>query len=286
VASGQPPRHFPFVQFEFGFALGPADGRYVTRDEPEGEPERIVVLRTVGAQRRRGVSRRRPRKADGEGGEPLPVPVARAMVIRVKGFESDEAANGWLDALRRDSDALDAEAADAARELNALLRAHRAAAADPHVRDVAAQGATVVRVGFGSGDQVADGRYAEAYELPPAASGSRVRRRAESLAPDERLAGILARREEVLACEELALRARIDLDAGRPREAALQARIALEAAVAELDGAEELAADREVVARAANEALTGEPGPELQEQVADAVGRIETALRRRRLKRI
>ena len=53
-------------------------------------------------------------------------------------------------------------------------------------------------------------------------------------APEERFAALLGGRESPLAAEELVLRARADLDAGRPREAALQARVALEALLAEL----------------------------------------------------
>lgn len=282
MASGGPPQRFPFVQFEFAFPLGPADGRYVTRAEPGGEPDRVVVLRTVGAPRRATISRRRQPRLEGGAG-PEAVPTARASVIRLERFESEDDAERWLDGLRRDREALEAEADRAATELNALLRAHRAAAADPDVRDVAPQGATVVRAGYGTGEQVADGRFEQACELPAPSPRSRVRRRAEALAPDERLASILARREEVLACEELVLRARSDLQAGRQREAALQTRIALEAALAELDDEGELEASRADVARAANEALTGEPAPELREAVAGAVDAIERALRRRRL---
>jgi hypothetical protein len=178
-----------------------------------------------------------------------------------------------------------AEAESAASELNALLRAHRAAAADPHVRDVVPAGATAVRVGYGLGEEVADGRFSAARELPPPSPRSRTRRRAEALAPDERLAALLGRREEAMACEELVLRARADLDASRPREAALQARIALEAALAELGAGEagELAESRDAVARAANAALAGEPDAALQGGVAAAVDAIEATLRRRRL---
>ena len=53
-------------------------------------------------------------------------------------------------------------------------------------------------------------------------------------APEERFAALLGGREQVLACEELVLRARADLDAGREREAALQARVALESLLAEM----------------------------------------------------
>ena len=284
MTGGTPPKRF---QFEFAFPLGPPDGRYVTRAAVDGDPEQVVVLRTVGAQRRSRLSGRRARHAD-PGAEPAPVPTVRATVIRLDAFDSDTAADAWLEELARDRDDLGAEADSAARELNALLRAHRAAAADPYVRDAVPAGATAVRVGWGLGDEVADGRFSAARELPPPSPRSRSRRRAEALAPDERLAAILGRREEVMACEELVLRARADLEAGRPREAALQTRIALEAALAELGGGEaatELAVARDGVARAANEALVGPPAPALQEEVAASVTAIETALRRRRLGR-
>ena len=54
------------------------------------------------------------------------------------------------------------------------------------------------------------------------------------LHPQARLAAVLGARERPLACEELALRARLDLDHGREREAALQLLVALDAALAEL----------------------------------------------------
>ena len=59
-------------------------------------------------------------------------------------------------------------------------------------------------------------------------------RRARVLHPQARLAAVLGAREPMLACEELALRARLDLDHGREREAALQVLVALDAALAEL----------------------------------------------------
>ena len=275
---------FRLVQFEFAFPLGPADGRYMTRPEPDADPDRIIVLRTTGAPQRALLGKRRARRAD-DAAEVAAVPVVRATVIRTERFETDEGAAEWLDRLRRDGDALRAEADDAARALNGVLRAHRAAAADPTARDVAPQGANAVRVGYGSGDQVAEGQFAEAYELPLDDEGSKVRRRAASLAPDERLAAILGGRERLLAAEELVLRARADVDAGRPREAALQARIALEALLAEMPDAD-IADDREPIGRAANEALAGDPPEELQAEVVATVERMETLLRRRRLGQI
>ncbi|HEV2075670.1 MAG TPA: hypothetical protein VGR10_05485, partial [Thermoleophilaceae bacterium] len=84
------------------------------------------------------------------------------------------------------------------------------------------------------------------------------------------------------------VRARADLNAGTPREASLQARVALECVLEELDPARlgalrtELEADRGSVIEAAGSALAGEPPARLQEQVASAVGRMERALRRHR----
>ena len=35
-----PTESFGFVQLEFGFLLGPADGRYLVRSEPDGRSRR------------------------------------------------------------------------------------------------------------------------------------------------------------------------------------------------------------------------------------------------------
>jgi hypothetical protein len=237
----------------------------------------VIVLRTQGAPQRGMFRGRVPRKRDT--GEVEAVPTSRASVVRATPFGSEDEAAGWLSGLRGDKGGLEEEAARGASALNRFLRAHRAAAADPWGRDVSPEHALVVRVGYGDGDRVAEGRYAAAYELPRKPRSSRKR---EDLAPAERLAAIVGGREEQLACEELVLRARADLDAGRPREAALQARIALEAVLAELK--EPLDADRAAVGDAANEALTADPRPELRTAVEDAVKSMETALRRRRLR--
>jgi hypothetical protein len=241
---------------------------------PDAKPERVIVLRTLGAAQRRRLRGKRGRPiADAEA---EPVPTSRATLVRPEPFDSEEEADRWLEGLRRDPHGADAEVADAARELNALMRAHRAAAADPYARDVDADQALVVRVGYGAGDDVADGRFAAAFELPRRPARAR---RADRLAPQERLAAVLGGRDQLLACEELVLRARADLDAGRQREAALQARIALEAVLAELGG-EELPIDRGAVGEAANVALREELPERLAVAVADAVGLMETALRR------
>ena len=45
---------FLFIQLEFPWALGPPDGRYLLRAPPDAEPEHVVVLGTLGAQRSLG----------------------------------------------------------------------------------------------------------------------------------------------------------------------------------------------------------------------------------------
>lgn len=249
----------------------------MSRPDGGDEPSHVIVLRTQGAPQR-GVFRGRvPRKRDH--GEMEAVPTSRASVVRAAAFASSDEASGWLSGLRGEKGALEAEAARGASALNRFLRAYRAAAADPWGREVSPEHALIVRVGYGDGDQVAEGRYAAAYELPRRPRSSRKR---EDLAPAERLAAIVGGREEQLACEELVLRARADLDAGRPREAALQARIALEAVLAELE--EAIDADRAAIGEAANAALKSDPAPDQQQAVEDAVKAMETALRRRRLR--
>jgi hypothetical protein len=245
-----PDSRFGFVQFEFACALGPSDGRYLRRSGEGGEPEWIVVLRTLGAKERRLLGGRRP-QAVWEADEPEPVPTVRATLIGARRIDD---ADAWLDGLRGDASARESEVGRALRELNAVIRAHRAAAADPYAAEVSRGRANVVRIGYGTGEKVAEGRFDAAYEVPAPAQRSQ----AEGLAPQERLAAIMSGSAPVLASEELVLRARLDLDAGRSREAALQARIALEALLAELPEAGELAAHRDAVAAAANAALEGD----------------------------
>lgn len=233
----------------------------------------MLVLRTLGAPGRRTLRGRRPRSV--ERAEPAPVPTTRATVVRSEPFDSREEARAWLESLRGDRAAVDAELDAALRVVNRGRAAQRAAEADPYAADVSADHALVARIGYGSGQAVAEGRFIEAIELPRARQG---RRRRSMEARDERFAALLGGRAERLVGEELVLRARADLNAGRSREAALEARIALEALMAELG--EQAPADQlERVSQAANAALEGRTPTGLEE----AVTAMEGAIRRRRL---
>jgi hypothetical protein len=240
----------------------------------------VIVLSTVGAPQRRlfGRAARKGATVDSAGGGAA-VPVSRATLIHAQALSSPDEGERWLARLRDDAAALDAEVDGALFELNAVLRAHRAAVADPYVREVRRPTANAVRVGYGSGDLVADGKFASAYELPEEAR--RRGRAAETMAPLERLAAVLSGTEEIGVAEELVLRARLDLDAGRLREAALQARVALEAMLAAgYEASAGLAAHRAAVGDAANAALRGELAGELSEAVVAAVEDMRRALRR------
>ena len=274
-----PASPFGFVQLEFGFRLGPPDGRYLVRDSADGPHTAVLVMGTLGAPERRLWRGRRGR--DLASAEPEPVPTTRVTVVRPEPFPARAEADEWLTGVR--SSGGDEELNAALLVLNRALRAWRSAAADPYSVDVTTERALVARIGFGDGESVASGRYAEAWELP-AFGARRVRRSMES--PEERYAAILGGRDRGLAGEELVLRARMDLDAGRVREAALQARVALEALLAELpSGGREnnLIGDRGVIGDAANRALTGEVPPEVAGELTSAIERMEASLKRLRM---
>jgi hypothetical protein len=307
-----PEQLFLFIQMEFPWALGPPDGRYLLRKGDGEEPEHVVVLGTVGAHRastgrrasaRRG--RRRPfdRSRSRAAGvkatpEPAPVATARSTIVDPISVSAERQAQAWLSELDTERDVGAAVAA-----LNRLLHSHRIASADPYVHEVSPAQALVIRAGWGEGEQVADGHWLHARELPlpvwtdlrPAARQSGKRRRlladrAGALRPEERLAELLGGRGASLLCEDLTLRARLDLDQGRTSLAAVELDRAFAAALPELraEGRQdlalriaELAQLRAGVALAAQAAMPGSAGTPREEIVRHALERLEAALRAR-----
>jgi hypothetical protein len=276
---------FRFVQVELPRPLGPPDGRYLLRspEDPDGRPTHVIVIATLGAPERRRLAQLRKHREASPEPAPTPVSTGRATVIDVgMPFDDLAQATAWL------SQAGDPQLDQGIAVLNRALHAFRLVSADPYVNAVAREQALVARVGFGAGEQVADGLWTDALELVYAPGRQR---RARVLTPQARLAAVLSARERPLVCEELTLRARLDLDHGRGREAALQLLVALDAALAELQAdpaagalAErltELRGQREPVAGAAQAALSGELTATELEAVAFALGRVEAALRAR-----
>jgi hypothetical protein len=233
----------------------------------------VLVIGGLDAPRR---VRRRARRADPA---PAAIETTRVTVIDAAPLGDLDSADAWLSRAVDDA-AISAEALAVA---NLAVAAHRLASGDPWLPDAALSRALVWRVGYGTGEQVADGQWESARELPlPRAKRS-------MLSPEERVAAVLGGREVALACEELALRARGDLDHGRTREAALQLSVALDAALAELEvwrgtlaaRLDELAALRDGVSAAAREALQGGVSDESRAAIEAALARLEAALRAR-----
>lgn len=268
-------RWFLFVQMEIPWELGPADGRYLLRGSDE-EPRHVVVLSTLDSRprRERALLGGRARKGREVAAEPEPATVAitRATVVDPVPLAAQAQAQAWL----KDLD-VEREMWAAAGVVNEVLAAHRIAAADPYVNALSPTQALVVRAGWGVGEQVADGQWEHAKEL----LGSRPRRerRASALRPAERLTWLLAGREEPLVCEELALRARRDLDQGRVRHAAVELRSAYAAALVELsaEGRQDLALRIDEL-RGLSATIAEEPA---EEAVRHALERLEAALRAR-----
>ncbi len=285
---------FAFAQLDFAGTLPLADGRYLARDEVEGES--VLVVKTLGAPSPPPRRRRRPRRAQ-VGDEPSSLPLTRVTAVRASApLESDEDAARWLDEASEAEDTADVLVADATKLLNRALHTHAVASAEPQGHELTPERSIAVRIGYGSGEEVAESSFTAAHEVDVWASGaSRKRRQQEGLRPQERVAGVLGGREQLDVCETLLLRARADLDAGRQREAALQLRVGLEALLVELKGALSdpghdedmgtLNARRAEAGDAANAALGGELDADRAAHVRELIELCERVLRRRRVLR-
>lgn len=282
---------FGFVQLDFAGRLPLADGRYLA----DGEDVVLVVAGT-GAPAAIGRRRRRGRSSQAEA-DPAPLSLTRVTVIRASAPLDDQAeAARWLDEVCEAEDTVEVLAEEAVAPLNRALHAHAVAAADPTGRQLAPEQAERVLIGYGSGEETADGRFADARQVEvTSGSSSRRRRREQELRPQERIAAVLRGRESLDACETLLLRARADLDAGREREAALQLRVGLEALLVELEGAvddpgheQDMAGLRERTGEATAAAKTAAAGGLADEQrtrVEEMLETCERVLRRRRVLR-
>jgi hypothetical protein len=248
----------------------------------------VLVVSTLGAAPA-GRPRRRPR---GAGPQPAPeaLPLTRVTVVVADDLGDGGSAESWLRSLRRDRDALEGFVRRSLAILNLALHAQRAASMNPYVGEVGVEAALAIRAGYGGGEEVADGVWSEAIDVPT--GERRRRRRSEALQPTERVAAVLGGRERIDACETLLLRARLDLDEERPREAALQLRAGMEALLEELEGTSDsdqardldtLAERREAIAEVANQAARGELDDARTELVAETLAICERVLRRRRI---
>lgn len=216
------------------------------------------------------------------------MPITRLTVVSADPLD-DAQAERWLAELAGNPEAIEDEVRRGLATANEALHAHAVGSQDSALPQIGRGTPLVVRVGYGRGERLADGRWTRAVEVPPPSHRAR---RAEALRPAERLASVIGGHDRPDACETLLLRARADLDAGRRREAALQLRVGLDALLAEVapdggpDQADDLAAlseRRADVAAVADAALRSEPSDEQAREVEAALALCERVLRRRRI---
>jgi hypothetical protein len=283
------PAHlFLFVQLEFPWELGPPDGRYLLRERAGEEPSRVVVLNTLGAalraqgrgRRRRAASRAGHGPAVDPEPEPSTVPTSRATIIDPAPVAAERQAQAWL----RELD-VDHVVAREVAVLNHVLHLQRISAADPYLHEVSLHQALAIRAGWGEGEQVADGKWLYARELRAHASergavARRRRARVAALRSQERFAELLGARSDALACEELTLRARLDLEQGRTDLAAIELANAYASALVELreEGMPELEIRIAELAQLAENVTAQERD---EDAVLHALERLEAALRAR-----
>ena len=114
-------RPHAFQQVEFGFPLGPGDGRFLIRAAPGGAPDHVLVLGSLVSTER---ARRRDRRGRSvEAAEPATVVVQRATVVRPIGEAANAALAGELG--ERDREAV----ARSTARMEAALAARRLASA-------------------------------------------------------------------------------------------------------------------------------------------------------------
>jgi len=246
----------------------------------------VVTITDAPQPARRRLRKAKPKEV-APPAEPGALPMTLLTAVRPQPLGDDEAARSWLAAMRDDEDAIDAEVSDALVLINSAVHAHRVASLDGHLADVSPAHALTVRIGFGDGEALADGRWDEAIELP---RGAR-RKRSELLAPQEKVAAILGGRDDLDAATGALLHARADLDAGRMRDCALQIRIGLEAMLADREtfgssGQEDdlaaLEGRRAITGETANEALRSALSAERAAELTETLRLAERVLRRRR----
>lgn len=214
---------FRIVQVEVAGGIDLGDGRWTVRGHAN-RPRAVVVVETTERPRRRFRRRR------GEPDEETPIQATVLTVVDADPLEARDV-DRWLQ--RADGEAAVAEALEVLRR---LLHLAAIATADPEPRPLRVRDLSRASIAYGTGPEGAYGRWTSARRVTvPADEPAKLRRSSGDSGSDERLAELLSGRDAVLAAEVLALNARRDLVAGRIREAALGLRMALEAAIAELE---------------------------------------------------
>lgn len=221
---------------------GPDAGHYLVEPRSLGDPPRAIVRfvtldampapraggkvrRLLGADRARTIE---PRERDDDARAPR----TRARVTRAEALGDASEADEWIARMRSDEEEREHELELALGTLNRALADYRAASCDPYLWDVPRELPRRTVIGVATGNQTADGRWSKAL-LAPAVETKRSRRE-EWLDPQAEFARMLRGATRPLVCEDILLRARLDLTHGRSRAAAIGLEAGLAALRAEL----------------------------------------------------
>ncbi len=161
------PPLLPFAQLDFAGTIALGAGRYLVRPpgEADADPD-VLVIRTLGAVRAGSRLRRgKPVPLETEP-PPDPLTLSRLTLAKAIPFAGADEARAWLDAVLADEEITGALLDEVIRTTNRALHAYRVAAPDPYAGDLDIETAVAIRFGYGSGQQVAEGRWDAAAELP------------------------------------------------------------------------------------------------------------------------
>jgi hypothetical protein len=136
------------------------------------------------------------------------------VTVTGSSLEDESSGSAWLKEMTTNRERGAQELRDASRIVNRALNALRAEARDPLVQEIGVTKALAIRLGHGTGDELAEGRWSEASQLPHPRRG-----RLDDVEAQSRVAAVLAGRDEVHPAETLMLRARLDAQHGRDAEA-------------------------------------------------------------------
>lgn len=197
-------------------------GRYVVKPagQPDGDAD-VLTIRTLGASRQRssGLFGRGKQQAQADG-EPT-LRVTRVSLVKARPFATEAAAAAWLEDVADSEKLARGLAAEVARTLNRALGAHRVSAGDPYATDLHHGDALAIRFGYGTGEELAEGRHSDAVEMSERGRQRLLAALRVDVGPQERVAAVLGGRDEVSPAEELLAGVRRALNERRAPEAAV-----------------------------------------------------------------
>jgi hypothetical protein len=226
------PPLLPFAQLDYAGPPEIGAGRYLVR--PQGEPEAdpdVLVIRSLGAVRA-GARLRKGKPVPLEAEPPADaLALSRYTLTKALPFADSDQAADWLEQVVSDDEVTTALLEEVVSTVNRALHAYRVSAPDHYAGDLSPSAAIAVRFGYGTGQELADGRWSAATELAEGRRRSMRTEMVDGVGAQERIAGVLGGRDEVRPEETLLLDAERAAAQSRPRLAAMTLGLAIEALV-------------------------------------------------------